>query len=221
MCIVSQDTLDKLNETVKQFTAEGRMFTGYDVTVETREREDMNLRHRDVRGDIHTLPALQDEFDFGDYDRHQLSVSGGGWAWVYHHKSDDPNQYIPRDSSQSTTATVATTPSTDDHVRQDSGGIMNDGKYGTDVRNRLMVEKKFMEQANMSPGQQCYVHHDVPNSSLILKSSQDQSRTFLGSYQVERNGDLRIGAKSLRELSKNASKFQVKNENGEVVIETA
>lgn len=49
-----------LNDTVEQFVDEGQAFSGYDITVTTREREGIKLFHRDVRDDIHQLQAIAD-----------------------------------------------------------------------------------------------------------------------------------------------------------------
>jgi len=229
MCTVSQDVLDKLNATVEQFISEGRLFTGYDVTLETREREKIKLRHSEVRGDIHTLSSLKDEFEFGNYERHEVDMPGGGWAWVYHKKGDDPNQYTPRDQQQKPAQTVASqaTPSSngddsgdDSSVVQDSGGKQDDGSFATDYRNRLMVAKTFLEVAQLNPGDDCYVHHDVANSKLVLASSEQTGFSLLGTYRVERNGDIRLSAKTLQNLG-TGSTFQIENENGKVAVTTA
>lgn len=239
MCTVSQDVLDKLNTTVEQFVSEGRMFTGYDVTLETRERENIKLRHSEVRGDIHDLPALKDEFEFGDYERHEINMPGGGWAWVYHKKGDDPNQYTPRNQQQSpaqrqqtSTPVAASTvanaspnvatlnaPSSDGTV-SDSGGRQDDGSYATDYRDRLMVPKTYLEAASLRPGDECYVHHDIASSKIVLADGQQSNLMLLGTYRVERNGDLRLSAKTLRNLG-TADKFQIENESGKVAIQTA
>ncbi len=238
MCTVSQDVLDKLNTTVEQFVSEGRMFTGYDVTLETRERDGIKLRHSEVRGDIHDLPALKDEFEFGDYERHEINMPGGGWAWVYHKKGDDPNQYTPRGNGQKPFATAVpglaapvntpvaavaaaatlNAPSSDGTV-SDSGGKQDDGSYATDYRDRLMVPKTFLEAASLRPGDECYVHHDIAASKLVLATSQQSALSLLGTYRVERNGDLRLSGKTLRNLGV-ADKFQIENDNGKVAIQT-
>ena len=237
MCTVSQDVLDKLNATVEQFVGEGRMFTGYDVTLETREREKIKLRHSEVRGDIHDLPALKDEFEFGDYERHEINMPGGGWAWVYHKKGDDPNQYTPRDQQQQSPAQRQQTASTpvaastvananaatsSDGTVSDSGGKQDDGSYATDYRDRLMVPKTFLEAASLTPGDDCYVHHDIASSKLVLAKTDTSGNglSLLGTYRVERNGDLRLSAKTLRNLG-TGDKFQIESDSGKVAIQTA
>lgn len=224
MCTVSQDVLDKLNTTVEQFIQEKRLFTGYDVTIETREREKIKLHHGEVRGDIHELPALKDEFEFGNYERHRIDMPDGLWAWVYHEKGVDPNQYASR-VKQKTTASVAPVAATsttvdDSSVAQDSGGKQNDGSFSTDYRNRLMVAKNFLESVQLKPGDDCYVHHDVANSKLILANSEQTGFSLLGTYRVERNGDIRLSAKTLQNLGAGSS-FQIESDNGIVAVATA
>jgi len=226
MCTVSKDILDKLNITVEQFIQEGRLFTGYDVTVETRERENIKLRHEEVRGDIHDLPALKDEFEFGDYERHEINMPKGGWAWVYHKKGVDPNQYTPRGQQQKPAVTFSTSVVSqsaaidDSSVVQDSGGKQDDGSFATDYRNRLMVAKNFLESAKLKPGDDCYVHYDVANSKLVLANSEQAGVSLLGTYRVERNGDIRLSSKTLQNLGTGNS-FQIESENELVIVLTA
>lgn len=236
MC--SQDILDKLNNTVEQFISQGRLFTGYDVTLETREREKIKLRHSEVRGDIHDLPSLKDEFEFGDYERHRVDMPGGGWAWVYCKRGDDPNQYTPQNQSKSVPISITNSPSdavaisvtnapvsdavVDDSVISDSGGKQGDGAFATDYRDRLMVPKSFLQVADLNPGDDCYIHHDVDSNKLVISNCDQTSANFhywlLGTYRVERNGDIRLSAKNLRKLKGN-DKFKIKSESNSVIVE--
>ena len=45
MCNVPADQMAMLEKTVREFLDQGRMFTGYDVTIETRDREKVRMRH--------------------------------------------------------------------------------------------------------------------------------------------------------------------------------
>jgi hypothetical protein len=65
----TQQQLDLLNATVDQFVQEGKAFSGYDVTLTTRERERIELRHIWVRDDIHRLPAINNALSMKGYER--------------------------------------------------------------------------------------------------------------------------------------------------------
>lgn len=226
-------TVGYLNNTIKQFTDEGRMFTGYDVTLETRDRENIKLRHSDVREEIHDLSVLRDETEFGDYTRTERDMPGGGWAWVYHRKGDDPSNYVPRQSSQKpklpgdtggqvtsvlTHMAAKDAAAVDDGTQNDSGGLQSDGKYATDYRNRLMVTKTFLSKAGLNAGDTCYVYNDEANSTLVLKKSTtpDDGHSLVGSYLVERNGDIRLSGKTLSKLG-TGNKFVIENPDDEQV----
>ena len=49
---------EQLEATIKQFVEDKAAFSAYDVTVVTREREKMMLRHFPIRDDIHRLPVI-------------------------------------------------------------------------------------------------------------------------------------------------------------------
>jgi hypothetical protein len=177
MCTVPQDIMDKMEATVKDFLDQGRMFTGYDVTIETRTREKMMLRHQDVRGAVHEMVSLNDAMDFGHqmlngtvakWRKTQKDMPGGGWAFVYHPDNVDPNGYQPRNqnviSSHNRSATyspasVAVCPAptlsisaANDGATTDSGGANDDGTFATDYRERLMIPTRFMKDAGIKAG---------------------------------------------------------------------
>lgn len=104
MCQIDPAVEPKIQQTIKQFLDEGRMFTAYDVTTETRSREDIHMRHNDVRGGIHEIQCLVDAIEWGHDDgqgndakwkKSQIPMPGGKWAFVYHIETVDPNQYQP------------------------------------------------------------------------------------------------------------------------------
>lgn len=231
MCNATPDQMQMLEKTVKQFLDEGRMFTAYDVTIETREREDINMRHKDVRGACHEIQCLSDACDFGwddangspiDWSRSQVSMSGGGqWAFVYHPANVDPNGYTPRQTSgqtskpssqpsqsASTTPSISVTPS-------DSGGTNVDGTFATDYRNRLFIPTTFLRQAGLSPGDKAFVVADKPNKLVLLAGDdtnfKDDKTVRVTTQRVERNGDLRLSSTTLNAADLDADKFVIEN----------
>ena len=117
MCNSSPQVMDMLDKTVQQFLSEGRAFTGYDVTIETRTREKIQLRHNDVRGDIHEVASLKDAIDFG-YDNGQgvqtwqktqvPHPQNGQWVFLYHPSSFDPKTFQFRGAQAAPTQAAAT-----------------------------------------------------------------------------------------------------------------
>ncbi len=235
MCSVPQDIMDKLETTVRQFLDEGRMFTGYDVTIETRTRENMHLRHQDVRDGIHEIPALVDAMDYGwdepsgqtrKWQKSQQNMPGGGWAFIYHPTNLDPKHYQPRQTTpQKTSPTVGqvkghapSVPSlsiASDGATTDSGGEQDDGSFATDYRNRLMVPTKFLKEAGITSGDTVYIAPDATNNMILIAKDQDALQNDglkVTTQKVERNGDLRLSSKTLKAADLQDSKF---------VIETA
>jgi hypothetical protein len=65
---VTQVYLDLLNETIDDFVDDEKSFTAYDITVFTREKKKIELKHSWVRDQIHKLPAIVDALNL-DYER--------------------------------------------------------------------------------------------------------------------------------------------------------
>ena len=93
MCDLTEQQIDMLETTIDNFIDERRMFTGYDVTRVTREREEVQMRHRDVAADIHELDLLTDAVEYGDYKKHSITSPEGGSVILYYPEGGDPNEY--------------------------------------------------------------------------------------------------------------------------------
>ena len=232
MCNVAADVMVKLEQTVRQFLDEGRMFTGYDVTLETRDREKLNLKHRDCRGATHDMQFLNDAVEFG-YDVNGQTVkwgktqvdmgNGGAWAFVYHPANLDPKGYTPRQTSAPThspnvgqtspVAAVAAAVAVADDAT-DSGGENADGTFNTDYRNRLMVKTRFARAIGLKSGDDVVVVTDANKNTITLladMASAPQIGTGIGvsTQRVERNGDFRLSSATLRSAGLTGSKFKI------------
>lgn len=236
MCNVAADVMAKLEQTVRQFLDEGRMFTGYDVTLETRDREKMNLKHRDCRGAVHEMTFLNDAVEFG-YDVNGQTVkwgktqvdmgNGGAWAFVYHPANLDPKSYTPRASAPanpqttsvvltSTTPVSTSAPLVDDSTANDSGGENPDGTFSPDYRNRLMIKTRFARAIGLSPGNDVVVVTDSNKQTVTLladQASAPQPGNGIGvsTQRVERNGDFRLSSATLRAAGLTCSKFKIES----------
>lgn len=226
MCNVAQDVMDKLTTTVKQFLDEGRMFTAYDVTIETRTREKMNLKHADTRGAVHEIDILRDAMDFGHdgsngtikWNKSQMPMPDNQWAFVFHPSNLDPKQYQPRAPAARNTAPAsqlkqlppALSISSNDGTASDSGGQQPDGTFATDYRERLMIPTRFMREAGINSGDNCYVIADS-KSNMVLVCKEDPSLQGVNFtvQKVEKDGELRLSSKTLRLADLTDNKFVI------------
>lgn len=209
--------LEMLKATVCDFLSKGRMFTGYDVTLETRNRENIHLRHEDVRNEIHQIQELIDAVEFG-YDlnsqtiawkKTQVTMPNGKWAFVYHPSDIDPSGYFAITSDPS-----------------DSGGEDSDGTFQTDYRNRLMIKTRFIRSLELSAGDFVTIVTDSNNKTITLiadigSAPQIGNGILNGTQRVERNGDIRLSGSTLRCAGLTGSKFKVEQKPGYVEISAA
>jgi hypothetical protein len=236
MCNVAPDVMTKLEQTVRQFLDEGRMFTGYDVTLETRERENIKLQHRDCRGAVHEMTFLNDAVEFGfdnsngqtvKWGKTQVDMgNGGAWAFVYHPENLDPKTYQPRTTSpaQNTTSvtlapttpvsTAVATVTDDSDSSKDSGGENSDGTFSTDYRNRLFIKTRFVRGIGLKASDTITIVTDSAKQTVTLyadASAAPQPGHLLGvsTQVVERNGDLRLSSATLRLANLTGSKFKI------------
>lgn len=223
MCNVAADTMNKLEKTVRQFLEEGRLFTGYDVTIETRTRERIKLRHEDCRGAIHEMQFLTDAVEFGfdlngqtvRWAKTQAPVGHGQWAFVYHPANVDPSGYTPRQVSApnpvASSASAAPAPTIPDG-QTDSGGQNTDGTFSTDYRNRLFIQTRFLRDLGLKAGDDVHIVPDGNSKKLTLVADPapfQNTGLRLGSQRVERNGDLRLSSATLGCASLTTSKFKI------------
>lgn len=224
MCNADPQQMDMLEKTVRQFLDEGRMFTAYDVTIETRDRESVKMRHKDVRGACHEISLLSDACDFGyndpnsqtvEWDRSRVDMPSGQWAFVYHPSNLDPNNYQPQGKIQAKTALALTQPTPSvASTPSDSGGKNNDGSFSTDYRDRLFIPTSFLRDAGMKAGDECYVICDKNNSLIILAADGTNfngTDVKITTLRVERDGDLRLSSATLKSADLDADKFVIEN----------
>ena len=54
-----------LTDTIKKCLEEARPFSAYNITLITREREKIRLRHEEIQGVVHEIDLISDTLDFG------------------------------------------------------------------------------------------------------------------------------------------------------------
>jgi len=225
--------MDMLEKTVRQFLDEGRMFTAYDVTIETRDREGVQMRHKDVRGACHEIQILSDACDFGwddpsgdtvEWDRSRVDMPGSRWAFVYHLASLDPSGYATQPTTaqpttQPTTTTAPTTIPTPSSAgptitRSDSGGKNDDGSFSTDYRDRLFIPTAFLRDAGLKAGDECHIICDKDNNLILLAADGtnfQSSDVKITTQRVERHGDLRLSSTTIKSAEIDTEKFVIEN----------
>lgn len=207
MINVPQHILDEyLEATIKNFLDEGRMFTAYDVTLETRGREKIYLRHNEIRDHIHELDMLVDALGYGWDGPHgtnrwaktQVDIGGGKQPFVFHRVGMDPQRYQPL--PEHTPAQIQSMAQASISLVQDdgSGGEQDDGTFKTDYRNRLLVPTRFLKEAGFQPHDTVYVIPDAATNCVLLCQDNSTSQGTVSIQRVERNGDIRLSSRTLK-----------------------
>lgn len=218
-------------ETVRNCLETGRPFSGYNITIWTREREKMKLRHQDCVGVVHELDLVQDALDYGytmpdgqtyTWVRSTFTNWSGPAFEVYHPVGYDLNNFVPEGvdpaSQKEIQASVRpmsmigqVTPQADG-TQPDAGGHNIDGTFRTDFRSRLLVPTKFMREAGIEAGDTVYVLPDnQTNTVLLAKESEVFGTNAVGItlQRVERNGDLRLSSRTLKAADLVDNKFVI------------
>lgn len=223
-----QPAKDQLDKTIRQFLDEGRMFTAYDVTLETRKRENVNMRHSLARNDIHANSTLSDAIDFGysakgvttKWLKSQIPVGNGNWAFLFHPEGTDANNYVSNNSTSSsnvvnqssvgTAALISAAVNAVDDSISDSGGANDDGTFSADYRNRLFIRTQFVKHLNLQAGDEVFLY--AKQNTLLVSATSIDGLNFISKQKIESNGDFRISGGSLRSAGLNGSKFVIETE---------
>jgi len=223
MC--DQATMDKVQEVVEEFVNDGKMFTAHDVTVEVRQRFDFQANHQDVR---HAIGSLYREPFFQDYERNMgtnvpalvyhpmgtdVSLYDDNWLRTKYALGTgvtitpvtpivfDPN---PSHPSAFPATPSATNPSVSLPVTQIPTLVVFtvcSTNLEPDTRNRLCVPAKDIRAASYSVGGKLYLAQMSHNGEVLLSCSkgiEGQTFSVLGSYRVDKSGNVRIGLRALR-----------------------
>ena len=196
---IDQKIADALNKTVIECLDNAEMFTGYIITIRTRERLNIKLRHKDVRGNIHDLPALRNAIEYGHdkdnetmpWDVCQVSIPNSSETppFVYYREGQDPQtyQFLDRAGNKvqgqgtvqptpqaSITATAPAADADSETLALTKGGKNSDGTFSPDSYKRLWIPIQFMQQAGMNPGDDCYVVADPDQNIIYLMADTTQ-----------------------------------------------
>lgn len=241
MCRLDSNIEALYEKTIDAFVEQGRPFSGYDLTVETRRREGVQMRHGPNRQGIHEIPSLIELCDdFGDWDKTLTSLHNGTQVLVYHPNGYDLSQYEPMADSyskgQSTSSPVAaqtssptvctsapagisgSSPLGSDDDADDVGGEQDDGTYKTNCRGGLFVRTQFLREAEIEPNDTVNVVINDGEILLTNITSGLQGYLSIDQRKIERNGDLRLARRTLHEANMTGDSFNIENTDNGVKI---
>lgn len=245
MC--DQVASDKIDEVVKEWIAQGRAFTSYDVSKEVQNRFKTagtinwgEHRHSQLRDYYRNCPPLRNEVEYGDYKEQVVDVGQGLQATLYFPTSYDVANYKPlprhggptrtqaaplspvstRHSVPSLTSVPASSTSTPT-VRNPPSVLSDDTIKVQDKLSILRIPKSVMLAAGFIPGDEVYV---VKDNDTVVLSKQDPglAATTLAIKKVEDRGGLRF-YRSVRAkvLGMNGDTFNVKADSSQKKVSVA
>lgn len=170
MCDIA--SIQMAEEIVQEKVTAGEMFTAFDVTRVARKRGSPE-RHRHLKQVIHAVFAAGAMGN--DYTRTLIRMPGAKRdAWLYHRQQDDPLRYGAGRASP-----VAR------------------GRRSVDRRRRLCVPTQPLRQAGLAPGDAVWVTADSQGQGVVLTRTKPGA-AVIGSYRVERSGNIRITQRVFR-----------------------
>jgi hypothetical protein len=175
----------------------GEMFTAYDISRESQWRGSPQ-RHRHMKHVVH------DSYDRGamaGYVRTLVAIPGAPEpAWLYHRPGDDPEAFRPRERS----------------------GFFRSARR-VDRRARLCVPVARLRAAGLQPGDLVVAVVDAAAPALVLKRLARPGGPPAGkkTYTVERNGNLRIGQRTLRKAGRGGCFFEIGGDRRRVTLRLA
>jgi len=192
----------ELEEIAKEWLAERRMFTAFEVSLEAKERG-IPERHRDLKGLVHQ--AVSKVGSSRDYTRTLMDVGAPVQAWVYHHLQDNPYTYRPLSrAGEGRAAPISSAPVSGGlrspvplNANAASPASANDGACGTDSSGRLCIPAALLQRLDVVAGEQAIVTSDETNEELRITRPTIFDDTETAGYEVESDGAVRISNQAL------------------------
>ena len=224
-----------LTDTIKKCLEEARPFSAYNITLITREREKIRLRHEEIQGVVHEIDLISDTLDFGyttpdgttlSWQRSEFTKWAGQPFQVYHPVGYNLDNFVPEGVNPVSQAEFAAsvrpismigiiTPNPDG-TTPNVGGEQLDGTFQIDNRNRLLVPTRFFKEAEIVAGDSIYVITDNKSKTVMLAKDTEfmdvSDNNIVVSIQiVERCGDIRLSNRTLTTAELSGSNFSIKN----------
>ena len=215
-------TLQKIEDTTREKTAKGEMFTAHDITRAVRAQvgRGVNIRHQEVKQEVHGLFASG---QFGpDYTRNLANLAGvNPQPWIYHRVTDDPVNYVsalaanaPAPDPGSLTS-VTTTQDADAH--DDAVNKQPDGAFKVDARETLCLPSSLVRGAGLAPTDEAFVAQDLVNNAVVVSKNEQPSLTQLSKYTVDNYANVRITQGVLQKAGLGGKTFDIELVNGQFV----
>lgn len=225
-------------DTVRNCLEIGRPFSGYNITIWTRQKNALRLRHQECVGVIHEIDILQDALDYGytmqdgvtyDWKRSTFTNWNGPAFEVYHPAGFDVSKFVPEGVDPATQAEMqsSTRPISmigqvymqDDGTQPDAGGSNADGTYRIDFRGRLLVPTKFLREAGINSGEIVYVFPDQSTNTVLLAKDSEvfgKNPVNITIQRVERNGEIRLSSRTLKNAEIANSKYLIETTDNDL-----
>jgi hypothetical protein len=194
---VTAPVLDRITDAVTEWTAAGKMFTAFEVSLAVKQRG-VRQRHRQLRDDVHEVI-----FRVGGsagYTRTLMDVGAPQQAWVYHRLDDNPYTYQPLDRTG--LDAQADIPFVVPAGVRNAGPLATGaarpwavpvGAYGTDQRGRVCIPVTLVARLGVGPGQRVAVVCDPTTEQVhITRPTANPGDDVDTSYTVEPDGNVRI-----------------------------
>lgn len=212
MC--SATTFEFLQDTVRKFVGEDRLFTAFDVTLSAKKyAKEKNCtideRHRDLKNDVHNL--VEQYVQNGIYQKELWDVGAPTRAFLYFPNGGNPKAYCPIDRPNTKAATVAQSSAQAD---PNDGDCVDIGRK-PDSRGCVTVPCYMLRVVGFLHKDTAYVYANQNNVSI---SKVDKGNS-VATYTVDYHNNVRISQQTLAKANIAGKTYDFKVENNEVIVE--
>ena len=211
---MDQDTMNVVKEVVEDLTAKGELFSCFDVTRQLRDEKSLTVYHSEVRKQVHAMYA-----NLGmpvDYERDDVTLPNGQTTCVFHPRSKLLTEYDPSKFGKDADP-FGTKPTT---TQQPSSQTAAPNQTQTDKRGRFCISNKFTKQQNVARGDRVFVSIDPSNSKIVIGHNAYQAPgTIIKSYQVDKDGNIRLAKRVLTRAGLVGKALQVSIDGSTIVVE--
>ncbi len=195
-------TVDTVREVVQDFTDQGKTFTAFDVSVNTRVRATAKglpfVRHNDMKEEIHN--AMDQFLLCGAYEKSLQDVGAPTKAFVYCPKGSDPSAYVPQARNGGTPnhapAPVAPAAPPVSNAAPANGSTDGDDGDGRkpDARGTVCIPNYLLRTAGLKPADQAVVWNEKDGNAdvLCVGKAVPAGQNALASYTVDYHGNVRV-----------------------------
>ena len=213
---MDQQTMDVVKDVVKDLSLNGKMFSAFDVTKVLRNEKGLQVFHSEVRRVVYDM-SVSSELPI-DYIRSDVVLSNGKNAIVYHPHSADVSQYDEKAiGAQGSPFAPSQPPAAQPQVQ---APIQSQASSNRDARGRFCISNKLTKMFGYNAGDRVFVTMD-PNESkiLIIKGMVHQpAGSTIKSYQVDRDGNIRLSRKVLTKAGLDGKQLKANIEGCYIVV---